>query len=155
MKGVNNPKINSQVFKFSSIKLIFELKLWFWRVGFFFFLVCFGCLVFFFSYPGVASTTCCRRSFITAGAGAGIASVFRAPIGGLLFTLEEVSSFWDIRLAWQTFFCCLTATFTTDLLSSSLYGFVFRGHFGFFEAEKRILFWVRTAWMWKEWDAGF
>ncbi|NWX41700.1 CLCB protein, partial [Steatornis caripensis] len=82
-----------------------------------------------------------KRSFITAGAGAGIASVFRAPIGGLLFTLEEVSSFWDIRLAWQTFFCCLTATFTTDLLSSSFYGFVYRGHFGFFEAEKRIVFW--------------
>ncbi|NXY69425.1 CLCB protein, partial [Glareola pratincola] len=82
-----------------------------------------------------------KRSFITAGAGAGIASVFRAPIGGLLFTLEEVSSFWDIRLAWQTFFCCLMATFTTDLLSSSFCGFVYRGHFGFFEAEKRILFW--------------
>ncbi|OXB55684.1 hypothetical protein ASZ78_003816, partial [Callipepla squamata] len=85
-----------------------------------------------------------KRSFITAGAGAGIASVFRAPIGGLLFTLEEVSSFWDIRLAWQTFFCCLMATFTTDLLSSSLFGFVYRGHFGFFEAEKRILFWVKN-----------
>ncbi|XP_075350741.1 chloride channel protein D-like isoform X4 [Mycteria americana] len=84
------------------------------------------------------------RSFITAGAGAGIASVFRAPIGGLLFTLEEVSSFWDIRLAWQTFFCCLMATFTTDLLSSSLSGFVYRGHFGFFEAEKRIIFWVKN-----------
>ncbi|NXE74682.1 CLCB protein, partial [Cochlearius cochlearius] len=82
-----------------------------------------------------------KRSFITAGAGAGVASVFRAPIGGLLFTLEEVSSFWDIRLAWQTFFCCLMATFTTDLLSSSLSGFVYRGHFGFFEAEKRIIFW--------------
>ncbi|NXS74565.1 CLCB protein, partial [Pandion haliaetus] len=82
-----------------------------------------------------------KRSFITAGAGAGIASVFRAPIGGLLFMLEEVSSFWDIRLAWQTFFCCLMATFTMDLLSSSLFGFVYRGHFGFFEAEKRIIFW--------------
>ncbi|NXV10838.1 CLCB protein, partial [Cepphus grylle] len=86
-----------------------------------------------------------KRSFITAGAGAGIASVFRAPIGGLLFTLEEVSSFWDVRLAWQTFFCCLMATFTMDLLSSSFCGFVYRGHFGFFEAEKRILFWVRTV----------
>ncbi|NWU61090.1 CLCB protein, partial [Pterocles burchelli] len=85
-----------------------------------------------------------KRSFITAGAGAGIASVFRAPIGGLLFTLEEMSSFWDIRLAWQIFFCCLMATFTTDLLSSSLHGFVYRGHFGFFEAERRILFWVKN-----------
>ncbi|XP_025056823.1 chloride channel protein C-like isoform X2 [Alligator sinensis] len=85
-----------------------------------------------------------KRNFITAGAGAGIASVFRAPVGGLLFTLEEVASFWDVRLAWQTFFCCLMATFTTDLLSSSLDGFVYRGHFGFFEAEKGILFWVKN-----------
>nr|XP_014432999.2 chloride channel protein C-like [Pelodiscus sinensis] len=85
-----------------------------------------------------------KRNFIAAGAGAGIASVFRAPVGGLLFTLEEVASFWDIRLAWQTFFCCLMAAFTTDLLSSSLSGFVYRGHFGFFKAEERILFWVKN-----------
>ncbi|XP_072855019.2 chloride channel protein C [Pogona vitticeps] len=85
-----------------------------------------------------------KRNFVTAGAGAGIASVFHAPVGGLLFTLEEVASFWDIKLAWQTFFCCLMATFTTDLLSSSLCGFVYRGQFGFFKAEKRILFWVKN-----------
>ncbi|NWX92615.1 CLCB protein, partial [Nothoprocta pentlandii] len=84
-----------------------------------------------------------KRNFITAGAGAGIAAVLRAPVGGLLFTLEEASSSWDITLAWQTFCCCcLAATFTTDLLSSSFYGLVYRGHFGFFEVEKRILFWV-------------
>ncbi|XP_042320510.1 chloride channel protein C-like [Sceloporus undulatus] len=85
-----------------------------------------------------------KRNFVTAGAGAGIASVFNAPVGGLLFTLEEVASFWDIKLAWQTFFCCLMAAFTTDLLSSSLSGFVYRGQFGFFKAEKRILFWVKN-----------
>ncbi|XP_060098955.1 chloride channel protein C-like [Heteronotia binoei] len=85
-----------------------------------------------------------KRNFITAGAGAGIASVFHAPVGGLLFTLEEVASFWDIKLAWQTFFCCMMAAFTTDLLSSSLCGFVYRGQFGFFKAEKRILFWVKN-----------
>ncbi|KAJ6662104.1 hypothetical protein lerEdw1_012569 [Lerista edwardsae] len=85
-----------------------------------------------------------RRNFVTAGAGAGIASVFHAPMGGLLFTLEEVASFWDIKLAWQTFFCCLMAAFTADLLSSSLSGFVYRGQFGFFKAESRILFWVCT-----------
>ncbi|CAM4506224.1 unnamed protein product [Caretta caretta] len=85
-----------------------------------------------------------KRNFITAGAGAGIALVFRAPVGGLLFTLEEVASFWDIRLAWQTFFCCLMAAFTTDLLSSSLSGFVYRGHFGFFQSREKNLFWVCT-----------
>ncbi|XP_062897788.1 chloride channel protein C-like [Mobula hypostoma] len=84
-----------------------------------------------------------RRNFITAGAGAGIASVFRAPVGGLLFTFEEVASFWDIKLAWQTFFCCLMAAFTTDLLSSSFHGFTYQGHFGFFKAEESILFGVK------------
>ncbi|XP_069477130.1 chloride channel protein C-like [Ambystoma mexicanum] len=85
-----------------------------------------------------------KRNFVTAGAGAGIASVFRAPVGGLMFTMEEVASFWDIKLAWQTFFCCLMAAFTTDLLSSSFSGFVYRGHFGFFKAESRILFWIKN-----------
>ncbi|CAJ0943383.1 unnamed protein product [Ranitomeya imitator] len=84
-----------------------------------------------------------RRQFITAGAAAGIASVFRAPVGGLLFALEEVASFWDIKLAWQTFFCCLMATFTTEVFSSSFGGFVYSGSFGFFKAEQRILFWVK------------
>ncbi|XP_040289045.1 chloride channel protein C-like [Bufo bufo] len=84
-----------------------------------------------------------KRQFITAGAAAGIASVFRAPVGGLLFALEEVASFWDIKLAWQTFFCCLMAAFTTEVFSSSFGGFVYNGYFGFFKAEQRILFWVK------------
>ncbi|KAE8598727.1 hypothetical protein XENTR_v10016914 [Xenopus tropicalis] len=85
-----------------------------------------------------------KRQFITAGAAAGIASVFRAPVGGLLFVLEEVASFWDVKLAWQTFFCCLVATFTTEVLSSSFVGFEYEGYFGFFKAEQRIIFWVVT-----------
>ncbi|XP_075069599.1 chloride channel protein C-like [Mixophyes fleayi] len=84
-----------------------------------------------------------KRQFITAGAAAGIASVFRAPVGGLLFALEEVASFWDIKLAWQTFFCCLIASFTTEVFSSSFGGFLYKGYFGFFKAEQRIIFWVK------------
>ncbi len=42
-----------------------------------------------------------RRNFISAGAAAGIASAFGAPVGGLLFAMEEVSSFWKNRLSWQ------------------------------------------------------
>ena len=32
-----------------------------------------------------------RRNFISAGAAAGVSSAFGAPVGGLLFSMEEVS----------------------------------------------------------------
>ena len=56
---------------------------------------------------------CTRRNFISAGAGAGISSAFGAPVGGLLFAMEEVSSFWNLKLGWQTFFCTMVSAFTT------------------------------------------
>ena len=31
----------------------------------------------------------------------GIASAFGAPVGGLLFAMEEVSSFWNMKMSWQ------------------------------------------------------
>eukprot|EP00058_Branchiostoma_floridae_P008472 XP_002593960.1 hypothetical protein BRAFLDRAFT_68603 [Branchiostoma floridae] len=85
-----------------------------------------------------------RRNFIQAGAGAGVASAFGAPVGGLLFAMEEVSSFWNMKLTWQTFFCCMIATFTTDLFNSAFTSFQYKGSFGLFRAEKYILFQVRN-----------
>ena len=55
-----------------------------------------------------------RRHFISAGCAAGIASAFFAPIGGLLFLFEEISSFYSKKLGWQTFLCCLIATTATQ-----------------------------------------
>ena len=76
-----------------------------------------------------------RRNFISAGAAAGVASAFGAPVGGLLFAMEEVSSFWKNKLSWQVFFCCMVATFTTDLLNSSFHGFKYKGDFGLFKPK--------------------
>ncbi|XP_035227060.1 chloride channel protein D-like isoform X2 [Stegodyphus dumicola] len=81
-----------------------------------------------------------RRNFISAGAAAGVASAFGSPVGGLLFSMEEVSSFWNMKLSWQTFFCCMVSTFTTDLLNSAFTAFYYQGNFGLFKTEKYILF---------------
>lgn len=45
-----------------------------------------------------------RRDLITCGASSGVCAAFRSPVGGVLFALEEVASWWRSALLWRTFF---------------------------------------------------
>ncbi|KAJ8750125.1 hypothetical protein K2173_014040 [Erythroxylum novogranatense] len=45
-----------------------------------------------------------RRDLITCGASSGVCAAFRAPVGGVLFALEEVATWWRSALLWRTFF---------------------------------------------------
>ncbi|KAK7388615.1 hypothetical protein VNO78_23437 [Psophocarpus tetragonolobus] len=58
-----------------------------------------------------------RRDLITCGSAAGIAAAFRAPVGGVLFALEEMASWWRSALLWRAFF---TAAIVAILLRAMI-----------------------------------
>lgn len=51
-----------------------------------------------------------RREILSASAASGVAVAFGAPIGGVLFSLEEVSYYFPSKTLFRTFFCCIVSS---------------------------------------------
>jgi chloride channel 3/4/5 len=50
-----------------------------------------------------------RREVLSASAASGVGVAFGAPIGGFLFSLEEISYFFPQKTLFRTFFCCIVS----------------------------------------------
>lgn len=80
-----------------------------------------------------------KRDFVVGGASAGVAAAFGAPIGGVLFALEEAASFFNPSLILRTLVASIISSFTLNLVLSLYHGlntFAYPGLFnlGKFEA---------------------
>ncbi|KAF1832979.1 chloride channel protein 3 [Decorospora gaudefroyi] len=71
--------------------------------------VCTGNVVsrFFDKYRRNAAKT---REILSASAAAGVGVAFGSPIGGVLFSLEEMSNNFPLKTLWRSYFCALVAT---------------------------------------------
>ncbi|KAJ3491253.1 hypothetical protein NLI96_g830 [Meripilus lineatus] len=57
------------------------------------------------------------REVITASSAAGVAVAFGSPIGGVLFSIEEMTSNFSIKTMWRSFFCALVATVVLSIMN--------------------------------------
>ncbi|XP_059383660.1 H(+)/Cl(-) exchange transporter 5-like [Carassius carassius] len=53
-----------------------------------------------------------KREVLSAASAVGVSVAFGAPIGGVLFSLEEVSYYFPLKTLWRSFFAALVAAFT-------------------------------------------
>ncbi|EIW67300.1 hypothetical protein TREMEDRAFT_34025 [Tremella mesenterica DSM 1558] len=58
-----------------------------------------------------------RREVLSAACAAGVAVAFGAPIGGVLFSLEEVSYYFPPKVMWRSFWCAAVAAITLKSLN--------------------------------------
>ncbi|KAG0360740.1 chloride channel [Gamsiella multidivaricata] len=68
-------------------------------------------------FPKYQRSRAKSREIISASAAAGVAVAFGAPIGGVLFSFEEMSNHFPAKTMWRSFFCALVATATLQTMN--------------------------------------
>jgi len=68
-------------------------------------------------FPKYGRNEAKKREILSAASAAGVSVAFGAPIGGVLFSLEEVSYYFPLKTLWRSFFCALIAAFVLQSIN--------------------------------------
>lgn len=68
-------------------------------------------------FPKYGKNEAKKREILSAASAAGVSVAFGAPIGGVLFSLEEVSYYFPLKTLWRSFFCALVAAFVLQSIN--------------------------------------
>jgi len=90
-------------------------------------------------FPKYAANEGKRREIMSASVAAGVAVAFGAPIGGVLFSLEEASTYFSQKTLWRSFLCAVIAALTLQVMNPQ-----HSGKFVLFEVN------YHHAWHWFE-----
>ncbi|KAK7952521.1 uncharacterized protein PG986_008249 [Apiospora aurea] len=60
-------------------------------------------------FPNINNNEARKREILSAAAASGISVAFGSPIGGVLFSLEQLSYYFPDKTMWQSFVCAMTA----------------------------------------------
>ncbi|CAF0969969.1 unnamed protein product [Adineta ricciae] len=63
--------------------------------------------IFSYLFPKYGRNEAKKREILSAAAAAGVSVAFGAPIGGVLFSLEEISYYFPYKTLWRSFFCAM------------------------------------------------
>lgn len=68
-------------------------------------------------WPSLYGNEARKREVLSAAASAGISVAFGAPVGGVLFSLEQLSYYFPDKTMWQSFVCAMVAGATLQALN--------------------------------------
>lgn len=68
-------------------------------------------------FPKYGRNEAKKREILSAASAAGVAIAFGAPVGGVMFSLEEVSYYFPLKTLWRSFFCALVGAFVVQSIN--------------------------------------